>query len=323
MHRATPLMTSFRSYVGGGARALIDQIDDSKLLQEMAGGFMKGEARKGVESPQNYGFSSVVMDAEKDAMGKITSCAEGFMSFLGGNRSLPICGVMDDRRHRIFGMEKGDVAMFRTRDDTQQFHMTKDGGYWSGPTDKTVRMQLVDKQQDQQQGAQSGSQAGGGGQQQGQQGQQGKGQKPVYKNGQKSYRFCDITKDASRLSGNEAHLMLSDGDSYVHCVNKKTYLGANASRGKFDKVITLSGPAVNTLAKIGGGGGGGGGGGAITAEFVEATVARSALAAAGRTRMSYLAIALALVLGASLGVNCNLLARGPVSLASACLVASR
>ena len=40
MHRATPLNSSFRSYVAGGARSVIDKIDDSKLMQEMAGNFM-------------------------------------------------------------------------------------------------------------------------------------------------------------------------------------------------------------------------------------------------------------------------------------------
>ena len=71
MHRATPLNSSFRAFSGGGTRSAIDTIDDSKLMQEMAGNFMNGESRKGVEAPQNYGFTSVVMPAIKDALGKI------------------------------------------------------------------------------------------------------------------------------------------------------------------------------------------------------------------------------------------------------------
>ena len=260
MHLATPAMTSLRSYTGGGARSLIDQIDDSKLMQEMAGNFMKGESRKAVESPQNYGFTSVVMDATKDGTGNISASAEGFISFMGSNRSLPICSVMDDRRHRLKGLEKGDVAMFRTKDDGQQFHMTGDGGFWSAQTDKTVRMQLVDKQQQQQQGSGSGSgsardasggsngSSGSGGQGQG----QDQGQSPVYKNGQKSYRFVDVTQNATRLSGNESHLMLSDGDSYVHCTNQKTYLGGNAGKHQFGLVQTDQGTSINVYARVGG-----------------------------------------------------------------------
>ena len=65
MHRATPLNSSMRGYCGGGARSCVDQVDDSTLMQSMAGNFMANETRKGVEAPQNYGFTSVVFDAEK------------------------------------------------------------------------------------------------------------------------------------------------------------------------------------------------------------------------------------------------------------------
>ena len=76
MHRATPLNSSFRGYVAGGARSVVDKIDDSKLIQEMSGNFMKGETRSAVESPQNYGFTSVAHEATKDAMGRIIDGAE-------------------------------------------------------------------------------------------------------------------------------------------------------------------------------------------------------------------------------------------------------
>lgn len=259
MHRVTPVMTAIRAFTAGGARSCVDQIADGHFMQEMAGNFMKGETRSAIESPQNYGFTSVVADADKDSNGAVTACAEAFISFMGGNRSFPVASIMDDRRHRLMGLEKGDTAMFRQKDDGQQFHMTQDGGFWSAQTEKTVRMQLVDKQQQggQQQGSgastrdttggSSGSSSTGG-----QQGGQQMGQKPVYKDGQKSYRFVDVTKDASRLSGNEAHLMLSDGDSYVHCTGQKAYLGGNASKHQFSKVLTEDGVAINVYAKIAG-----------------------------------------------------------------------
>ena len=103
MHRATPRNTSFRSFSAGGARALVDKVSDDPMMQEMAGSFMKGESRDKVEAPQNYGFSSVVLPAKKGKDGQIEECAEAFMSFIGGNRSFPVCSMMDDRRHRPMG----------------------------------------------------------------------------------------------------------------------------------------------------------------------------------------------------------------------------
>jgi phage gp45-like len=143
MHLATPVDTSFRSYVAGGARSVVASVDDTKLMQEMAGNFMKGEARKGVEAPQNYGFTSVVMDADRDATGKATAGAEGFVMFCGGNRTFPVATVIDDRRHRLRGLAKGDVAMYRTAADQLQFHLAESGAYWTAPTSQKLRLALV------------------------------------------------------------------------------------------------------------------------------------------------------------------------------------
>jgi hypothetical protein len=141
MHRATPANSSFRSYVGGGARSTVDQVDDNKLMQEGSGNFMHGESRGGIESPQNYGFTSVCMPADKDEMGNMIASAETFTSFMGGNRSFPANGNMDDRRHRLRGLGSGDVAMNRTNNDDMQIHLASDGMYHSAP--QMVRLQLV------------------------------------------------------------------------------------------------------------------------------------------------------------------------------------
>jgi phage gp45-like len=228
-------------------------VDDTKLMQESAGNFMANEARKAIESPQNYGFTSVVMDAEKDAKGKITACAESFVSFMGGNRSFPVFGNMDDRRHRLQNLAKGDTAMFRTKQDKQQFHMSTDGGFWTAPRDKTVRMHLLDEDSDQQQ-SQSSSGAGlldttGGSSGSSQAGQKN-GQQARYKDGQKTFRFVDVTKDKTRVSGTECHLMLADGNTYVHVnSDNNVYLGGKAGSGTFDMLVTVSGPCVNSKGK--------------------------------------------------------------------------
>ena len=136
MHRATPVMTSFRAYTSGGARTVIHSIDDSKMMQEMGGNFMKGENRDKVESPQNYGFSSVVREATKDAQGAISASAEGFITFCGGSRSFPVCGIMDDRRHRPMGMKPGENAQY---DDLGQMTLLRRAGIYllslDGPDD--------------------------------------------------------------------------------------------------------------------------------------------------------------------------------------------
>lgn len=250
MHRATPLNTSLRAYAAGGARSVVDKIDDGHLMQEMAGNFLANEARKAIEAPQNYGFTSVVMAADRATDGAITDSAEAIMSFIGGHRSHPVATVMDDRRHRLKGLEPGDVAMFRTRNDRQQFHLTKDGGFWSAPEGKKLRMQLVEKQQDQQQQQQGGG-GGGSGQSQGQgQGQQQqKGQDPIHSKSKEM--FVEVTGDASVVSGKEVHLRLGDKKLYVHVIDGNVYLGGKKGEGTFSLVMTEAGPALNVWAKTG------------------------------------------------------------------------
>jgi len=101
MHKANLPGAWMRGFSGGGARALIDKMDPSQLMQEFKGNMFKGETRDKVEHPMNYGFVSLVAKAIKGKMGEISNSAEGFMSFMGGNRSFPMIGIMDDRRHRL------------------------------------------------------------------------------------------------------------------------------------------------------------------------------------------------------------------------------
>ena len=124
---------------------------------------MKGEVRKDVEAPQNYGFTSVVADASKGKDGQIEQCAEGFMSYMGGNRAFPVCASMDDRRHRLKELAKdaakGATAVFGQKEWGQQYLNTKDGQFITGNKEKKNRMQLVENQN----GKKSSSQASGSG----------------------------------------------------------------------------------------------------------------------------------------------------------------
>ena len=199
MHRQTPLTAGYVGYTGGGARTLIDTIDDSKMMQQMKGAIM-GESREGVESPQNYGFTSVVMPATKGANGEIDECAEGFMSYFGGSRTSNFCAVMDDRRYRLKELVQGNVAMF---DHLQhQLHFNDDGMFMTGRTDKKMKFQLADPPQDNQQSGQSSGGSGGqssgsgsGGSQSG--GRKLTGQQKRYDKDSKQY--YQMTKDATNL----------------------------------------------------------------------------------------------------------------------------
>jgi hypothetical protein len=100
------------------------------------------------------------MPADKDASGNMLASAETFTQFMGGNRSFPANGNMDDRRHRLRGLSSGDVAMNRTNNDDMQIHLAGDGMYHSAP--QMVRVQLVpsgsgkaNPPQDQQQASQT------------------------------------------------------------------------------------------------------------------------------------------------------------------------
>jgi phage gp45-like len=182
MHRQTPLGAGYVGYTGGGARTLIEGVNDSTMMQEMKGTMMHGEARDKVESPQNYGFSSVVRGATKGENGMIKDCAEGFMSFAGGNRAFAFCAVMDDRRYRPMGLKEGEntqyddlgqmtllrragvfVLSLDSPDDSQkqsgQSASTRDGS--SGQTvQRFVSIRHVEKQQQKRNTQGSGSQAG-------------------------------------------------------------------------------------------------------------------------------------------------------------------
>jgi phage gp45-like len=167
MHRATPLQTSFRAYTSGGARSAVHEIDDSKGMQLSKANGMKNETRENIESPQNYGFTSVCADGDQGDNGSLKDSAECILNYIGGNRSFPMATSMDDRRHRLLNLAKdavkGASAMFGLKKWGQQLLNTEDGWFMTGNTQKKVRLQLVNNSNDQQQQPQqSGGQGSGG-----------------------------------------------------------------------------------------------------------------------------------------------------------------
>lgn len=216
--RASPFESSHRAYHAGGTRSTIEEADDSKLMQEHKGNFSKGESRGGVESPQNYGFTSVVHKADKDDNGKIEMGAESFVSFQGGNRSFPVYGATDDRRHRLHGLKEGDSAMFRGKDDRQQFHLSGDGNYMTSRSDRKQRIALVDppedKQQQQQQQQTRGAgpdSGGGGGEPKGK--KKPTGQKDALEDNKKSKIYFEQNGSEQDLAHGQSHAAQRPSDS--------------------------------------------------------------------------------------------------------------
>jgi phage gp45-like len=222
MHRATPANSSFRSYVAGGGRAAVLEVDDSKLMQEHKANYLYDEQAENIESPHQYGFTSVCMDADADQQGNITACAQTIVTFVGGNRTLGVAGPMEDRRHRLKDLNKGDVAMFRTKDDRQQLHMVKSddytGTYLSTRDDMTWRFALVPKpqqQQQQQQQQQSGANASSTPTSAAQQQQQQQyGQQNCLEDNKKSVMCFEETKDHHLLQHNKNTLEQKDDQQH-------------------------------------------------------------------------------------------------------------
>lgn len=163
MHRATGLSTSFRAYVSGGSRSAVHEVDDAFKMQLGKANGMKNETRERIESPQNYGFTSVISDATKGIGGSLKNSAEQVLNFMGGNRSFPFGTSMDDRRHRLWNLAKdaakGATAMFGQKEWGQQFLNTEKGMYMTGNTEKLLKFALVENKNGQKQQAQS---SGGG-----------------------------------------------------------------------------------------------------------------------------------------------------------------
>ena len=279
MHRMTPLTTAIRAYSAGGARSVVDTINDNPMMQEMAGNFMRSESRKKIEAPQNYGFSSVVMPAEKGKDGRILRGAEAVINFIGGNRSFPVATIMDDRRFRLKGLKPGDVGMFDHLQ--QQFLFNKDGAFLMGLVGKKIRMALAEpeKKQQQQQGGQqqaapaaqtlgisthevggeagveapsgdtvAGGEAGVDPAAAQQAGVTNGGQ--TSRHGSTSQQYLEVNSNRTESMNKEHIFELPDGTA-VHIVDGKVYLGAKKDKAMFARVKTESGISTNVYAKIG------------------------------------------------------------------------
>ena len=83
------------------ARAVVREVRDGPLMQELRLDVLAGEDRQRVERWQQYGITSVPLAG-----------AEALVIHVGGNRDHPAAVAVDDRRHRPTGLQPGEVVLY-------------------------------------------------------------------------------------------------------------------------------------------------------------------------------------------------------------------
>lgn len=102
------------------ARAVVQLVDDSNGLQTLQLSVLDGETRSDIERLQQYGFTSVPFKG-----------AEACVLFVGGRRDHGIAVAVDDREHRLKGLEEGEVALYHK--DGAKVHFKADGSVEIAP----------------------------------------------------------------------------------------------------------------------------------------------------------------------------------------------
>lgn len=96
------------------SRGIIRLVDDSLGIQQAQVALLADELRDQVERFQQYGLTSVPHEG-----------AEGIFLSVGGSRDHGIVIAVDDRRYRLKGLEKGEVALYDSQG--QKLHFKQDG----------------------------------------------------------------------------------------------------------------------------------------------------------------------------------------------------
>jgi phage baseplate assembly protein V len=100
---SNPLLTRLANLV---ARAVLNRVNDTKMMQTVQLTALEGETRADVERVQEYGFTSVPLAG-----------AEAVAVFPGGFREQGLVIATDDRRYRLTGLTAGEVAIYTDQGD--------------------------------------------------------------------------------------------------------------------------------------------------------------------------------------------------------------
>lgn len=96
------------------ARAVITAVDSAKKCQALGLALIAGESKEDVEHLEPYGFTSAAQDG-----------AEAVALFPSGDRSHGVVVVVADRRYRLKGLARGEVAIYD--DQGQSVTLTRSG----------------------------------------------------------------------------------------------------------------------------------------------------------------------------------------------------
>ena len=132
----TPRWTSDRT-LNSLARTLLQSVDDTKLLQETTHSIYSGESQATIEHFHPYGFTAVPQPGSQGAG------AESIIAFLSAGREHGVAIVTGDRRYRLQNLKSGEAALHD--DQTQQFHLARDGAFHSVPNDKKITSRIMRK----------------------------------------------------------------------------------------------------------------------------------------------------------------------------------
>lgn len=95
-------------------RAVITALDTAKKCQSVGLKLIAGDTKENVEHLEPYGFTSAAKDG-----------AEAVVLFPGGDRSHGIAVMVSDRRYRLKGLARGEVAVYD--DQGQSVTLTRAG----------------------------------------------------------------------------------------------------------------------------------------------------------------------------------------------------
>ena len=96
------------------ARGVLRLTHDNTLLQTVQVEALAGEVLDGVEHMQPYGFTAHALPG-----------ADAAILSLGGERQHPLAVAVSDRRHRLRGLQPGDVALYTDLDEFARVELVR------------------------------------------------------------------------------------------------------------------------------------------------------------------------------------------------------
>lgn len=108
------MATNLKALANLFTRAVITSLDTGKKCQAVGLKLIAGDAKENIEHLEPYGFTSAAQNG-----------AEAAVLFSGGDRSHGVVITVADRRYRLKGLKRGEVALYD--DQGQSVTLTRTG----------------------------------------------------------------------------------------------------------------------------------------------------------------------------------------------------